>query len=407
MQNNTNQTPQRPSSFKSAVIRAGMWITSLLLCFAVVFSVLTFALPAKEFSDKENRKLASKPVFSKETVMDGTFFKNTESWFADHFIGRDFWITANLRFKMLLGQKENGGVYLGKKDTLFLKPSEPNEQALKRNLEAMNSFAKLSKVKSYAAVIPNAVSVLSDKLPENAPVPDQAEQLVNISAKLTDVNFIDVTPALNAHKYEYLFYRTDHHWTSLGAKYAFDAVCAEMGISSPVKDYTVYPVSNSFTGTLASKSGLYSTLDTVEIYVPKTDIEYNVTYIDKKEKSATMYKESALEGKDHYTVFFGGNYPRVDIKTTAETGRNLLVFKDSYANCFMQFLYPYYESIIIIDPRYYYDSAYPLIGQYSITDVLYLYNCDTFMTDTSLADTLNTEKKSDNIPKAEADKASG
>ena len=403
MENNQSASPKNENKRKT--IRPGMWITALLLCFSIIFSAVTLIVPPKDFSDKENRKLASRPEFSKETLIDGTFFKNAQAYFADHFTGRDFWITMNLRFKTLLGQKENGGVYIGKNNTLFLKPSEPNDAALKKNLEAMNAFIKDKKIKSYAAIIPNAVTVNADKLPDNAPVPDQAEQLSYIAENIPAVDFIDVTPALTAHKDDYIFYRTDHHWTSLGAKYAFEAIAADMGIK-PKNDYKTYMVSDSFTGTLASKSGKYSTADKVEIYVPQTDIEYNVTFVDNKEKTATMYKESALEGKDHYTVFFGGNHPRVDIKTTADTGRKLLVFKDSYANCLMQFMYPYFDEIIMIDPRYYYDSAYPLLNQYSITDVLYLYNCDTFMTDTSLADALDNEENSAQaIPEAEAQKA--
>ena len=81
----------------------------------------------------------------------------------------------------------------------------------------------------------------------------------------------------------------------------------------------------------------------------------------------------------------------MDITTTADTGRCLLVFKDSYANCMMQFLYPYYEHITMIDPRYYYDNVEKVISSESITDVLFLYNLDTFLSDSSLADTLATQ----------------
>ncbi|MBQ1282099.1 MAG: hypothetical protein IIY16_07635, partial [Oscillospiraceae bacterium] len=102
----------------------------------------------------------------------------------------------------------------------------------------------------------------------------------------------------------------------------------------------------------------------------------------------SMYKREALDVKDHYTVFFGGNYSRVDITTTADTERALLLIKDSYANCMVQFLYPYFDHITIIDPRYYYDNMDSVISGESITDVLYLYNLDTFLSDTTLADAI-------------------
>ena len=157
-----------------------------------------------------------------------------------------------------------------------------------------------------------------------------------------------------------------------------------------MNDYQVYTVSNTFEGTLSSKSGSHKVKDTVQVIVPNTQIEYYVTYDTDQSGICSMYKQEALDAKDHYTVFFGGNYGRVDITTIADTGRVLLVFKDSYANCFMQYLYPYFDHITMIDPRYYYDNVENVIRSEAVTDVLYLYNLDTFLGDTSLADVLTS-----------------
>ena len=255
----------------------------------------------------------------------------------------------------------------------------------------MDAFAAAHEdINTYVAVIPNACTVQSDNLPIFAPAPDQAKQLQDLAGRLPHAVFLDVTEALRARADEYLFYRTDHHWTSLGAYTAFTAMAPKMGISAAQANYDVYSVSSAFYGTLAAKSGRYGDPDTVEIYLPQSDIIYNVTYMDSMTKASSLFHREALEGTDHYAVFFGGNYARVDINTTAETGRHLLLFKDSYANCMMQFLYPYFDEIVMIDPRYYYENADPLVRQHAITDVLYLYNCDTFLNDTSLADVLAT-----------------
>ena len=90
-------------------------------------------------------------------------------------------------------------------------------------------------------------------------------------------------------------------------------------------------------------------------------------------------------------MFFGGNYSRIDISRANAEKKNLLLIKDSYANCFVQFLLPYYRNIIIIDPRYYYDDIDKLVHDNEITDVLFLYNVNTFMEDNSLADVLAAE----------------
>ena len=197
---------------------------------------------------------------------------------------------------------------------------------------------------------------------------------------------------MTAHKEEQIYYKTDHHWTSLGAKYAFDTLAASLGIANPAKEYTVYPVSHTFSGTLASKSGYNKSEDTIEIYVPKTtNISYMVEYVDEAVKSSSMYVSDALEQKDQYEVFFGGNHTRVDISTPITENKNLLILKDSYANCFIQFLTPYFRTITMIDARYYYDDIDKLIKDNGITDILILYNVNTFMTDNSLADVLNIE----------------
>lgn len=93
--------------------------------------------------------------------------------------------------------------------------------------------------------------------------------------------------------------------------------------------------------------------------------------------------------KDQYQVFFGGNHPLVEIHTADNTGRNLLVFKDSYANCLVPFYIPCFDNIYMIDPRYYYDNAAALLTTDGITNVLFLYSQNTFATDRTLRDVLN------------------
>ena len=159
-----------------------------------------------------------------------------------------------------------------------------------------------------------------------------------------------------------------------------------------MKDYKIYTVTMDFSGTLASKSGYHKAEDSIEVYEPEnTEVQYLVSDSDNGEKHPTVYDRSALNGKDKYQVFFGGNHARVDITTANRTKKRLLMFKDSYANCFVPFLLPYYNEIIMIDPRYYYDNVQALIANRGITDILFLYNMDTFLNDNSIADVLISE----------------
>jgi hypothetical protein len=238
---------------------------------------------------------------------------------------------------------------------------------------------------------------MQDYLPKGVDVRDQSEDAQWLQELLSGlVGYIDVYPTLKAHEDDGIYYKTDHHWTSRGAMYAFIASASMLGIENPIDSYEEYTVTESFSGTLASSTGYHGVEDSIEVYAPVgTAVDYLVTDSDNAEKRISLYDTKALEEKDKYQVFFGGNHALVDITTTNDTDRSLLVFKDSYANSFVPFLLPYYSEIIMIDPRYYYDNVERVIENYDITDVLFLYNMDTFMTDNSLADVLVSDSDSD------------
>ena len=378
---------QQKKRSRRTVTEQGAFLAIFLLLCLLAFALVNALARDREYSPAENRKLAQLPKFSLSALTDGIYFAAWEDYLADQFVGRDTWITLNLQASRLLGAKEAGGVYLCADDYLMEPPAAPDEEALKRNLDAINAFAaRHENLQLCMSVVPNAACVMAEKLPANAPVRDQRQDIQDIAARVQGVSFLNVTDALAQHADEAIYYRTDHHWTSLGAYYAFSDMAAGLGIEQPSEEYDVFPVTDSFEGTLASKSGCHAVTDVIELYVPKTDIEYYVT-VDG-ERTATMYDREKLEEKDQYAVFLGGNDARVDITTTAETGRTLLIFKDSYANCFLQFLLPYYDRIILLDARYYYGDADSVISREGVTDVLFLYNANTFLTDRVLADVL-------------------
>lgn len=370
-----------------------------IMAFAFIGGVLILAVasiikPDVRFSEEENRILTEMPKLNKESLADKSYMTDLESYTSDQFIMRDFWIKMKVQSDLLLGKRELNGVYLGKEKYLMQAPSDPDEENVKANLEAMNQFAQRHEnINVNAMIVPNAVYVMEDYLPNGAPVRDQGKDMKNIQKQLSDqVGFIDVTKTLQQHAEEGMYYKTDHHWTSKAALYSFKAAAEQMAIENPVSDYTVYTVSDSFSGTLASRSGYHKAEDTIEVYAPEgVEVQYLVSDSDNGEKRPTVYDKDKLKEKDKYQLFFGGNHAMVDILTTNDTTRRLVVFKDSYANCFVPYLIPYYNEIIMIDPRYYYDNIETLISNKWITDVLFMYNVDTFMTDNSIAGVLAAE----------------
>ena len=369
-------------------------MTGIFLVFLIVAFAFNLFSKDKKYSESENRMLAQKPVFSMANLTSGKYMKDMEDYVTDQFFIRDKWINLKVLEDLALGKKESNGVYIGKKDYLMEIPTAPNQKALDNNLDAISNFsASHPDINTVMTLIPNAAYIYDHLIPRNAPVRDQEKDIKYVmNAVSTSLNFVDLTKTMSSHKEEDIYYKTDHHWTTLGARYAFDALSTALGIEKPTQEYKIYPVTHSFQGTLASKSGYDKALDTIEIYVPQgVNTDCVVNFTDEGKKTASVYESAALEKKDKYEVFFGGNHTRIDISTPMEGKKNLLLFKDSYANCFIPFLVPYYRNIIVIDPRYFYDDIESLISDNEITDVLFLYNVNTFLGDNSLGDVLVSE----------------
>ncbi len=378
--------------------RIGTLTACVFLAVLAVITLGNLVHTDKEYSENENRMLAQMPALTLTSLSSGDFMQSVEDYVSDQFMLRDQWISLSVLENLVLGIRESNGVYIGKKNYLFEISDEPNQEALDNNLNAIRQLASShEEINTVMTLVPNSVYILDQLTPSNAPVRDQSADIAYARENVgSAVSFVDLVEPLSAHKDEYIYYKTDHHWTTLGAKYAFEAMCSSLRISDPAAEYDVYPVTHSFSGTLASTSGYHFGSDTIDIYVPKdVDSTSLITYVDNGIKTASVYQSEALDTKNKYEVFLGGNYARIDISRPSDSGRNLLVFKDSYANCLIPFLLPYYQNIIIIDARYSYENVSTLINENSITDILILYNVNTFLTDTSLADVLEEDTGAD------------
>lgn len=349
----------------------------------------------KEFSEKENRMLEQKPKFTLGAVESGRFMKQYESYKSDQFAGRDFWVALKTRVDLIAGKRKANGVFKGSDNYLLEDISVMNEEQVKKNTDAIRAFAEeYPDLSVYMMLAPNAANVLKDKLPPFAVTEDQDAQFAKIQKDLGDsVHWIDVSKTMKKHKDEEIYYHTDHHWTTLGASYAYEALVKNMELdSSKVLAFKPYAVANDFNGTLSSTSGYEAGYEEpIYIYAPKKDkdaVEVVVNYVDEQKKTATLYDRSKLKGKDKYGMFLGGNYSMLDIRTTADTTARLLLFKDSYANAVIPFLTPYYREIIVIDPRYYYGDITEVMQNHKIADILFLYNGNTFVEDNSISGVL-------------------
>lgn len=352
----------------------------------------------KEYSEKENRMLQQRPQFTLAGIESGRLMEQYESYLSDQFVGRNFWVSLKTRIDLLAGKRESNGVFKGKNHYLLEDIASPDQEQMAQNIEAIESFEnKYQDIPMYMMLVPNAANIESGKLPGFAVTEDQNQIFRNIQKELGDyINWVDVTKTLKKHKSEDIYYHTDHHWTTLGAFYAFQELASSMKLdTSKVSEWKSYAVTSEFNGTLSATSG-YETgyEEPIYIYAPENiedAPEVVVNYVNEKKKTATLYDSSKLKEKDKYAMFLGGNYPMIDIRTTADTTDRLLLIKDSYANCLVPFLVPYYREIIIIDPRYYYGDITEVMESNKITSVLFLYNGNTFVEDNSINGVLEND----------------
>lgn len=358
-------------------------ITIIFLCIIPVWMILCKDVM---FSDKENRNLAGFPKLSFQTLANGEFMDDFETYLADQFPVRDWCVSLKTSVLMVTGKRLINDVYIAGDNYLIAKESDVREDKLLDMTNTIDYFAgKLENVNVSLMLVPNASLVYEAKLPYGAKS-NEKEVLKFVKNNLSDkVNYINVYDTLMQNKSEGLYYKTDHHWTSKGAYFSFLEFAKTNGIT-PV-NYEFYPVTGAFQGTQASNSGVYNTFETVSICVPENSVgTYIARYVNEDKTTTNLFDKSKLSEKDKYQVFMGGNYAEVDISTTAATGKNLMIIKDSYANCFIPMLTPYYDKIIVIDPRYYYDDIYMTAKINKINEVLFLYNVNSFVDDNSLRD---------------------
>ena len=345
----------------------------LTVCFSIFilcFFVLSLVIPDKEKSEWENRFLAGKPSVTITELADGSFMTKYEDYINDQMPLRDGFIKLKAVAESAFFKVENNGIAKGRDSYLFTK-NTGDCSIFDKNISIINQFTEGIDNDVTVAIAPNACGVIKERVPAGFPVVDQRSKLDGFysdNSLLSSARVVNLLCALEAHEDEYIYYRTDHHWTTLGAYYAY----CEMFDESINKDGLSVSNSDEFYGTLYAK---YKGINVEPDYITYYDIPVK-KYITDEEERDGLYDYSKLSVFDKYGMFMWGNFGRCDIKTNTENGKKAIVFKDSYANSLLPFMTYNYEDITVIDLRYYADSVKELMNEASGADVLFIYNFD-------------------------------
>lgn len=396
-----------------------VWLCALLF---MGFFVADLLMPDKTYSEFENKKLQQKPKLTLESFFDSSYGSKYETYINEQFPARDRWITLKSVTEIGLGKLENNNVIYGKEDYLFEKLQiipEPNASAgsnvanqlqIDRNLRFMNEFFEMYDLPLTFALAPNSYAVMTDKLPTGVELPDQEVMIPQFYDSFTaddDLSFLNFIDTLREHQDEYIYYRTDHHWTTLGAYYAYVDYCESKGFEPVSLDELTANEVNDFYGTYynkCKKPGQDS--DTITWYdVPVEEFRFTCNLDDEALTSQGeivswnniemlsvdgMYQMEQFDTRDKYAALTWGNNGLTQIissdnRNPGDEPSRLLLIKDSFANSMVPFLTYHYDEIWIVDLRSTPMNMSTLLSEHQFSDVFVMYNFSSFLTDTDIA----------------------
>lgn len=374
----------------------------LMIAFFAVFltamPILTLVFLSPEetpFSENENRYLSAFPKLNLKTYKEETFMEGFDDWISDRFFGREDWIVLKNKTDSALGKTETNGVFI-ENNMMMQIWRDYDEEIYARNLKAINNFAENHpEIPAYFMLVPNAQEIYRSNVPKYAEVGSQKKYIDKFYSELKGFEgTIDAYSALTDRKNSYIYYRTDHHWTSYGAFTAYEAAASVLDYDNYRYDsFTIEHASNEFRGTLFSKTLDFDVTPDVIDYYTLTDREPSVKVsvfknFDVKtgeviyDEYDSMYFRSFLQVKDKYSSFLGQNSPLVTVENeNAKSDRSLLIIKDSYAHSIVPFLSKEYKKVTMIDLRYI-NTDFQVMAPLSDYDqLLFLYNVITFSED--------------------------
>lgn len=361
-------------------------LITVIIFLGMIFAggIMFWLIPDREFSENENRYLQELPKVDKEALISGDYMDSFEEYVSDQFPFRNPLMATASSYKYMIGMRDINGAYVGNDGYLMNKTEvyQVDEKRISKNLTYINTFFekyndRIGQENICFMLVPEASMVVTEKLPAFAEHEWETELMNNIRAQIKGAVVIEPEKAMTESDRQ-LYYRTDHHWTTYGAFEAYKEYASYYGRNIVEADYAFEEVCNSFQGTLYSKVLLpNSANDDIVIDTKCSDVT-----VIADNASGKLYDMEALEQKDKYEIFLGGNYGIVEIDGDGEG--SLLIIKDSFANSFVPFLLDDYDKIIMIDLRYYMGDLNMLMEKEKITNILVLYQITNFISDENM-----------------------
>lgn len=362
----------------------------LVIFFVFIYGLTAIDLvtPSKSFSDLENRYLQTMPEFTVNSFVKNEYVPKYEKYINDQFVGRNKWIDIKSRAEFYLGKTENNGIVYGKDGYLFDKIQTINTKQLEKNIKSIQKFMETYSDENIKfMLIPSSFEVLKDKVPTGLNLVNQEkiiDDIYSFYSENKNVENINLLETLSPHKDEYIYYMTDHHWTTLGAYYAYEELMKSMGKDYAfLEDLKLNDVKN-FYGTYFSKAKKFNQkYDDINYFDPEIE---SMSIGDKTYDS--LYEYEKFDERDKYAAFLYGNNDLTIIKNKSDKKEDeksrILVIKDSFGNSFVPYLTESYDEIYVLDLRSNSVPVSQIMQQYEFDDILILYSLVNFTNDVNI-----------------------
>lgn len=387
-------------------------ITISAFCAMLVLFAVIIMCPADEESVlNENRTPSPMPEATAENIFSGGFCADFESYLADSVGFRGKLIAISDKINRLKGFQNFGyvtkanadlgaGTAVDDKGLLIaegkiMEVFKAKPEVRDNYLAMINYYAdKLPKdINLYSMIIPTQIEFQAEKYSSLAD--SQKESIDYIYGNAAErVNCVDVYDILKEHSEEYIYFRTDHHWTALGAYYAYKAFSEASGTEAvDIKDFKENKA-EGFLGYLykqAQATELKNKPDTIYYYTNGENIKTQGRAWEDGRELSYESKVFIIPGYGEevkYSIFMGGDHPFLDIPSKADNGRTIMVIKDSYANAFLPWLINNFERVVAVDPRSFEGNITDVISEYKVTDVLLM----NYVFTTTFDDIITLEK---------------
>lgn len=362
-------------------------ISIFVLTIILFITIIDISNKDKNFSNFENRSLAQRPIFYFDDFLKGRFSKDYERYINDQFVFRDTWIDLKSRSEYLLGKIENNNIIYGKDNFLFEKYEKVDEENLAKNIDSVLGFIKkIPNNNVNFMIIPSSYTIYKDYLPYGINLVDQEFYINNIYNYINNYNNIKTISLIDMfkeNKDKYIYYKTDHHWTSFGSYLAYSEFVKNNNLSLvDINNLNKHEV-NNFYGTYFSKSKNFNAeSDLITYYdVPNLSVSIDGVPVDN------INDNSKWSSSDKYSAFLRGNNGLTIIQNNDISNNNkILVLKDSFGNSFIQYLVNNYKEVYVVDLRSFIGSFNEFFKSNNFDDVLIMYN---FI---NLADDVNISK---------------